>query len=150
IIDPGFTEDRWVQVAEGRPGSPSVVHHIVVYILAPGKQTFTADGGISILVGWAPGDLGLVCPPDTALRVPKGSKLKFEMHYTPSGKAVKDRSSVGLTFAKQPPKFALQMNAFANESISLPPHDPHYKAQATLRLRADARILSFTPHMHWR
>ncbi len=150
IIDPDFKEDRWVRLAEGRPGSPGVVHHIVVYILAPGKQLFTADGGIGILVGWAPGDLGLVCPPDTALRVPKGSKLKFEMHYTPNGKAVKDRSSVGLTFAKTPPKYELQVNAFANESISLPPNDPHYKAHATLRLHADARILSFTPHMHWR
>jgi hypothetical protein len=150
IIDPGFTEDRWVTIAEGRPGSPGVVHHIVVYILAPNRQTFSPDGGISILVGWAPGDLGLMCPPDTALRVPKGSKLRFEMHYTPNGKAVKDRSSVGLTFAKKPPKFELQMNAFANESISLPPNDPHYKAQATLRFPADARILSFTPHMHWR
>jgi mono/diheme cytochrome c family protein len=150
-IDPGFKEDRWVQLAEARPGAASVVHHIVVYILKAGQdRIFTADGGISILVGWAPGDLGLVCPPDTALRVPRGSRLKFELHYTPNGKAVKDRSRVGLTFAKKPPKFELQMNSFANEAISLPPHDPHYRAEATLRFRADARVLSFTPHMHWR
>jgi hypothetical protein len=42
------------------------------------------------------------------------------------------------------------MNAFANESISLPPQEPHYRAEATWRPRADARIISFTPHMHWR
>ena len=54
---------------------------------------------MNILVGWAPGDLALACPLDTGLRVPKGSKLMFELHYTPSGKAVKDRSSVGLIFA---------------------------------------------------
>ncbi len=151
IVDPGFKEDRWVRLAEARPGAASVVHHIVAYILRPGRsQIFTADGGISILVGWAPGDLGLVCPPDTALRVPKGSKLKLEMHYTPNGKAVKDRSLIGITFAKEPPKYELQMNSFANESISLPPHEPHYRAEATVRFRADARVLSFTPHMHWR
>jgi mono/diheme cytochrome c family protein len=151
ILDPGFKEDRWVQFAEARPGARSVVHHIVVYIMKGGRDSiFTADGGISILVGWAPGDLGLVCPPDTALRIPKGAKLKFELHYTPNGKAVKDRSVVGLTFAKAPPKYELLMNAFANEAISLPPHDPHYRAESTLRFRADARVLSFTPHMHWR
>ncbi len=150
-LDPGFKEDRWVQFAEGRPGVAAVVHHIVVYILRPGQtQPFSNDGGISVLVGWAPGDLGLVCPPETALRIPAGSRLKFEMHYTPNGKAVKDRSSIGITFAKKPPRHELLMNAFANESISLPPHDPHYKAHASFRLRADARIIGFTPHMHWR
>src|SRR5581483_7017782 len=114
-IDPGFTEDKWVRIAEGRPGAPGVVHHLVVYILAPGKkEPWSADGGIAILVGWAPGDLGTVCPPDTALRLPKGCKLQFEMHYTPNGTAAKDRSSVGLTFAKEPPKFEMYMNEFAN------------------------------------
>jgi hypothetical protein len=151
LVDPKFTEDRWVQLAEARPGAAGVVHHIVAYIMKDGqKQPFSPDGTISILVGWAPGDLGLVCPPDTALRVPKGSKLKFELHYTPNGKAVKDRSSIGLTFAKEPPKFEMYVNAFANELIVVPPHDPHYRAEATLRIRADARLISLTPHMHWR
>jgi peroxiredoxin len=151
VVDTNFTEDRWVQVAEARPGNPGVVHHVVAYILNEGqKQPFLQDGTLSVLVGWAPGDLGLVCPRDTALRVPKGAKLKFELHYTPNGKAAKDRSSVGITFAKKPPKFELYTNAFANESILVPPQAPHYRAEATWRPRADVRIISFTPHMHWR
>ncbi len=146
-----FPEDRWVQVAEARPGAAGVVHHVVVYIIKEGQRNyFLPDGTLSVLVGWAPGDLGLVCPPDTAMRLPKGCTLRFELHYTPNGKAVKDRSSVGITFAKKPPRFELFTNAFANESIVVPPHDPHYKAEATLRFYADARILSFVPHMHWR
>jgi hypothetical protein len=149
-IDPGFKEDRWVRLAEARPGSPGVVHHVVVYILQGGNAPITALGTLSVLVGWAPGDLGLVCPPDTALRLPKGCKLRFEMHYTPNGTAQKDRSSVGLTFAKEPPKFKLFTHEFANMNILVPAHDPHYKAEATLRFRADARLLSFVPHMHWR
>jgi hypothetical protein len=151
VVDPGFKEDRWVRAAEGRPGNPGAVHHIVAYILRPGQRGLgSADGGWSILVGWAPGDLGMSLPPDTALRVPKGSKLLFEMHYTPNGTPVKDRSSVGITFAKAAPKYELLMNGFFNEGISLPPHDPHYKAENTLRLPADARLVSLTPHMHWR
>jgi mono/diheme cytochrome c family protein len=151
IVDPGFTEDRWVQMAEARPGSAGVVHHVVAYILRPGQsQPFLPDGTLSVLVGWAPGDLGLVCPPDTALRIPKGSKLRFELHYTPNGTATKDRSMIGITWAKKPPKYELFTNTFENESILLPPNEPHYRAEASLRLRADARILSFVPHMHWR
>ncbi len=151
LIDPGFTEDKWVTVAEGMPGSPSVVHHLVAYILKPGqRQPFSADGTMAILVGWAPGDLGTVCPPDTALRLPKGCKLQLEMHYTPNGTATKDRSSIGITFAKQPPRYEYFTNSFANESIMVPPNDPNYRAEAIWRLRGDARILSFVPHMHWR
>ncbi|HEY7424824.1 MAG TPA: redoxin family protein [Gemmataceae bacterium] len=150
-IDPGFKEDMWVDKAEARPGAAGVVHHVVVYILKPGQdKPFDNKGNINTLVGWTPGDLGLVCPPDTGLRIPKGSKLMFEMHYTPNGTAVKDRSSIGLIFHKKPPKCEMLMNTFMNESIRIPPRDPHYRAEATMRLPADARILSLVPHMHWR
>lgn len=150
-IDPGFTEDKWVKMAEARPGSPSVLHHVVVYIIRPGqRQPLAADGTLSTLVGWAPGDLGLICPPDTALRIPKGSKLRFELHYTPNGTKTKDRSICGITFAEKPPKFELFMNEFANMGIQLPPHDPHYRADATLKFPHDARLLALVPHMHWR
>ncbi len=150
IIDPGFKEDRWVRLAEARPGAAGVVHHVVVYILRGGGNIRGPVRSLSVLVGWAPGDLGLVCPPDTALRIPRGSKLRFELHYTPNGTAVKDRSSIGLTFAKKPPRFEYFTNEFVNMNIVVPPHDPHYRAEAVFRLLADARILSFTPHMHWR
>ncbi len=150
-IDPGFTEDKWVQIAEARPGSPSVVHHIVVYIIRAGqRQPLAADGTLSELVGWAPGDLAFVCPPETALRVPAGAKLRFEMHYTPNGTKTKDRSYCGVTFAKGPPKFEMFMNEFANQGIQVPPHDPHYKAEATIKFPHDARLLALVPHMHWR
>ena len=151
IIETDFKEDKWVRIAEARPGTPAVVHHVVVYILREGQRgPIAADGSLSILVGWAPGDLGLSCPPDTALRVPKGAKLRFEMHYTPNGTKVKDRSAIGLTFAPKPPKYEMFISEFANMAIQVPPDDPHYKAEATFRFRADARVLSFAPHMHWR
>jgi mono/diheme cytochrome c family protein/peroxiredoxin len=151
VVDTHFTEDRWVRVAEVLPGARGVVHHVVVYILKPGQeQPGGPDGSLSVLAAWAPGDLGVVCPADTALRVPKGSRLAFELHYTPNGTVTKDRSSVGVTFAQGPPKFELFTNIFANEAILLPPGEPHYRAEATWRLRADARLISFIPHMHWR
>jgi peroxiredoxin len=150
-IDTHFTEDKWVQIAEARPGSPAVVHHVVAYIMKPGQRGSTgSDGSLNILVGWAPGDLGLVCPPDTALRVPAGARLRLELHYTPNGKVTRDRSSVGITFASKPPKYELLINELANMSFEIPPNDPHYRADACFRVRADARLISFAPHMHWR
>ena len=35
VIDPGFTEDKYVQMAEARPGNRKVVHHIVAIIQPP-------------------------------------------------------------------------------------------------------------------
>lgn len=37
ILPTGFTEDRYVQMAEARPGDPSVVHHILAFISEPGN-----------------------------------------------------------------------------------------------------------------
>jgi thiol-disulfide isomerase/thioredoxin len=151
IIETNFKEDRWVKAAEGRPGTPSVVHHLVVYIMKEGQRgPIAADGSFGILVGWAPGDLGLMCPPDTALRIPKGAKLRFEMHYTPCGKATKDRSSVGIIFADKPPKNELLLSEFANTYFEVPANSENFKAEAAFRFRDDARIVSFAPHMHWR
>jgi len=151
IIETKFTEDRWVRVAEARPGAPGVVHHVVAYIMREGQNNpISADGNLAILVGWAPGDLGLVCPPETALRIPKGARLRLEMHYTPNGKKTKDRSSIGVQFATKPPKYELLMSEFANMGFEVPANEPHHKAEATMRIRADARLVSLTPHMHWR
>ena len=43
-----------------------------------------------------------VYPPGTAKKVPAGSDLIFQIHYTPIGKIRTDRSRVGLIFAKGP------------------------------------------------
>lgn len=37
IIPTGFTEDKYVQMAEARPGDRAVVHHIIAFIREPGN-----------------------------------------------------------------------------------------------------------------
>ncbi len=53
------------------------------------------------------------------------------MHYTPNGTAQTDRSAVGITVAKEPPKYELCQSEFANMAIAVTANDPHYKAEAT-------------------
>ena len=38
IIPTGFTEDKYVAMAEARPSDPSVVHHIIAFIREPGNN----------------------------------------------------------------------------------------------------------------
>src|SRR5262249_2392241 len=150
-VDPGFKEDVWVSRAEARPGSPEVVHHIVVFISEPKNEYFPGNPRAAVLAGTAPGDMPLMLPPGTAKKIVAGSKIIFEMHYTPNGKAQKDRSSLGLIFAKEPPKHRAVTIPVANPTeIEIPPEDGNYKAEASFYFREDAYILNFMPHMHLR
>jgi peroxiredoxin len=151
LVDPGFKEDVWVQKAECRPGNRAVVHHILVYILAPGKrQPYDLDGTAATLVGWAPGDMPAVYQEGTARKIPAGSKLMFEVHYTPNGVEQTDRSSVAVIYAKQPPEHAVEMNILANMGLVVPPWQANVKGELTYTFPKDALILSFMPHMHLR
>ena len=37
VIPTHFTEDKYVQIAEARPGNPALVHHIIAFIREPGS-----------------------------------------------------------------------------------------------------------------
>ncbi len=106
MVKTNFDEDKWVQAAECKPGNKAVVHHIIAYVVGAGKKIqFTAgDLGNGMLSAYAPGDIGSVYAPGAAKKLPKGASIVFQMHYTPNGVACKDRSCVGLVFAKEPPK----------------------------------------------
>ncbi len=151
--------DRWVQASEVRPGDPSVVHHVAVYMLQPGAaklenlgvaQLADGKGNIAMLASWGPGDEGIVYPSGTALRLPKGTQIVIEMHYTPNGKVTADRTSFGLKYADSPPQFEVQNNIFGNFDFVIPPHAQHHQAEVKMRVDEDINILSFQPHLHWR
>ncbi len=149
-VDPGFTEDVWIQAAEAKPGNAEVVHHVIAYIVEPGKRVFSRDGETAILVGWAPGDMPAEYPKGIARRIPAGSKLRFELHYTPNGTATVDRSSVGIRFAKARPAREIHTNIMWQRELAIPAGDPWHEETSTYTFRDSARILSLMPHMHLR
>jgi peroxiredoxin len=149
-VDPRFTEDRWVVEAEARAGAPEVVHHIIVFVVAPGQRFYPDRPGNVVLCGSAPGDTALHLPAGTAKRIPAGSKLVFQLHYTPNGRARTDRSSVGLVFAKEPPRYETRTVPVLNYLFRIPPGDGNYKVESRRPFREDAMILGFMPHMHLR
>ena len=149
-VDPGFKEDVWVQSAECRPGNRAVVHHILVYVQLPGQPTYDRDGTAHTLAGWAPGDMPVRYATGTAKRVPAGSKLVFEVHYTPDGKEQTDRSAVGVIFAKEAPERVAETNILANLGLRVAPRLAGQKGEFVYTFKDDALILSFMPHMHLR
>jgi hypothetical protein len=145
-----FKEDRWVVRAEARAGSPAVVHHMIVFIVPPGTKFFKDDPRSIALCGTAPGDMPMILPPDTAKRIPKGSQLVFQMHYTPNGVAQKDRSSIGLIFAQKPPKRILHTQPVFQPFFRIPAGASNYQVDAEHKFTQNGYITAFMPHMHLR
>ncbi|MCI0463100.1 MAG: redoxin domain-containing protein [Gemmataceae bacterium] len=149
-VETGFTEDKWVERAESRPGATEVVHHIIVFIVPPGQPFNKKSPNFPTLSGTAPGDMPLILPPGMAKRVPAGARLVFQMHYTPNGKAQKDRSRVGLIFAKKPPEKEVITRPVFNFLFRIPPGDAHHEVQSSWTFPRDGHIVGFMPHMHLR
>jgi len=151
VVPTNFKEDMWVQAVEAKPGNRAVVHHILIYIAQGTKRVRGEDGiGNGFLVAFVPGDAGVRFKEGMAKKIPKGSSLIFQMHYTPNGVAQSDRSSVGLVFAKKPPKMEMLTRAVAQNLLFIPPGAQKYRAQATSAFKKDALIYSLNPHMHLR
>ena len=90
--------------------------------------------------------------PETHARlIPAGSKLVFQMHYTPNGAETTDQSEAGLVFA-DPKHVAKQVGLASalNWKFQIPPCAADYKVEASYHIPQDVTIYSLTPHMHWR
>lgn len=149
LVDPGFTEDRWIRQAEIVPGNRQIVHHGIVFIRPP-------DGvhidGIGWLTAYVPGQRRIETPATLARLVPAGSKLVFQMHYTPNGRATSDLSTLKLYFAdSQAVTHQLSTLLSINQELEIPPglSDVPVEAQ-TNQLPQDATLLALAPHMHLR
>jgi hypothetical protein len=149
-VPTNFTEDKWIEAAEIRPDQRSAIHHVIVFVQDASAQPGQRREVGNLLVGYAPGEQPLLFEPGTAKLVKAGSKFLFQMHYTPNGKAVKDRSYVGLKFAKEAPKFrAITANA-ATRDFAIPPGDGNYPVKSTWTAKQDLTLLGLMPHMHLR
>jgi hypothetical protein len=145
-----FTEDRWVEAAEVRPGQRGAVHHVIAFIKEPADKSDRPTDAGNILVGYAPGENPLELLHGTAVLVKAGSSLTFQVHYTPNGKAAKDRSYIGLRFAKEAPKYRAIRGMAVNPMFLIPPNDSNYEVRSSYTATQDIALDSLMPHMHFR
>jgi hypothetical protein len=138
-----------VRASQIRPGNPSVVHHLVVFVIPPG--TGESEKKIDFLAGYAPGMPPRILPDGAAKLVPAGSRPMFQVHYTPRGTPQTDRSEIGLVFA-DPQTIRKEMTAIAtiNMDLKIPAGASDYRATAEHRFDQDTLLYSLLPHMHLR
>jgi peroxiredoxin len=156
---PGWDEDKYVIATEARPGNTAVVHHIIVYVIPPVEHDEKKKRG-PMLVGYAPGATPRVMDEGTALFVPAGSTLEFELHYTPNGTPQTDLSYVGVKFTEKENVTRLFKGDAAvvnrdkdnkdEEFFMIDAHDSDASFTAKRVIGRDQMLLDMTPHMHLR
>ncbi len=178
MVPTGFTQDKWVQALEVRPGNPEVAHHVVVYAREPsstyaqnysrneffeyigeilktpkrkGRTMISSLDEPDHLHVWAPGADPVVFEPGTARLIKAGSDIVFQLHYATRGKPGKDRSRIGLLFAKEPVKQRVKTVGITNNAkILIPPGESNYKVRARVEVIRPVRVMALMPHMHFR
>jgi len=164
VMPTNFTEDRWIQSAEVRPGNRAVVHHVIVYVREPGNPYMRdavagvpyvpkrggSGGAGEYLVGYTPGKPAMVLEPGKAKLIKAGSDLIFQMHYTSNGKPAADRTKVGFNFAKTAPQERVMTVGVANGSFAIPAGADNYPVNSKLEFLGPAHLVTMWPHMHVR
>jgi hypothetical protein len=102
------------------------------------------------LVNWAVGEDAPVYPAGLAKRIPAGSTLQFQVHYTTNGAPASDRSRIGLIFAKEPPKNEIRTALIANAQFAIPAGAANYQVEAEATFNDDVKVWTMHPHMHLR
>lgn len=149
VVDPKFEEEKWILASQVKPGNASVVHHSIVFIRPPDGSRFR---GVGWLGAYVPGNRNGSPLPGHAVRVPAGSKLVFQQHYTPSGKIEQDTTQIGIVFAD---KNDVTDEVFTiigiDQEFEIPPFaSDHVVAGQVGRLPKRGQLISIMPHMHVR
>jgi hypothetical protein len=107
--------------------------------------------GFGFLSGFAPGTRPMVLEPGYAKKIPAGSRLMFQMHYTPIGSAQKDRSGIALVYTnKEEVTHLLSTSNTSNSDFVIPAGASDYKVVSQKTFPRDSLLMSMLPHMHVR
>ncbi len=107
-----------------------------------------------LLASYAPGK-----PPDTyaqgmAKKIPAGSVIVLQIHYSSFRGALnqpeKDRTSVGLVFAKERPDKEVRTLTVPNHFFKIPPGAANHAVTASYIFDQDVELINYMPHMHLR
>jgi len=179
VLPTNLTEDKFVVAIELRPGNPRIVHHTLLFIDTTGQGRelakkqherlkkedtdqgpgytvgmggigFRASGGLG---GWAPGQLPRFLPEGAGFLLPKGSDVIMQMHYHRNGRAEKDRTTLGLYFAKKPVSHRFQSMVIPGGGqlpflLNIPANNDSYQVQGTVWVGQDCQLHTIMPHMH--
>ena len=173
VIPSGLLEDKWVRAVEFRPRARTVVHHaLFAYVRsgayasidgADGQPGFRglapigANPAISPagpLGGWAVGATPRFLPEGLALPMARGSDFVIQMHFHPTGKVEREKSTVGIYFADKAPDRMLRVLQLPGlfgigQGIDIPAGEKNYVISRSATLPVDVKVYLANPHAHY-
>ena len=160
------TKRTYVRGIEFHPGNGRVVHHANIRIdrtdatrkldeadPLPGYDGLmprSAEYPDGHFLGWTPGQVAPLVPPDLAWTLEPGSDLVVQLHLQPSGAVEQVLPEIGLYFSDRPPTRTPTILRLGSQSIEIAPGEPRYVIRDAYTLPVDADLLAVQPHAHYR
>ena len=162
LVDPGLTEDRYVEAVQIIPTKGrQVIHHIRTSLVDPDASTRHSgqlDGNVALEAGemgvflneYAIGKGGDVFREGAGRLIKAGTKVNFQFHLHSSGAETPTNVALGLKLYPKGyvPKHAITSLTVGVNEIDLRPNAADVRSDAYMPLIKPARLLSFQPHMH--
>lgn len=158
--------ERYVRGLEFLPGNPRVVHHANIRVdRTPASRALDLEDegpGYSGLIarsagypdghflGWTPGQIAPLLPPDLAWRLVPRTDLVVELHMQPSGRPEAVQPSVGLYFGDRAPTRTPSMLRLGRQDIDIPAGTANYVVTDAYVLPVDVEVQALQPHAHYR
>jgi mono/diheme cytochrome c family protein len=150
-VPTNLTEDKWIQAIEIKPGARAQVHHVIAFTQPAGSPLKPGgELGPTNIGGVTPNKPGLVFEPGIARLLRGNSDIVMQVHYTTNGTETRDRTTVGVIYAKQPPTKLAAGGMAINPRFVIPANDGNAEVRATTLIPRDTLVTAMTPHMHVR
>ena len=153
MVNP-LTEGRWVKASTFVVSQRQAVHHYLTGYLKEvpkdGKGNESRWG--ASFGGYAVGAESTLWPKNVGTYLPPGGAIGAQVHYTPFGKEVTDKSQLGLYFYKngEKPELMMRSSVIIDPSILIPAGEARHKETAYIDVPKDMLLYSAFPHAHYR
>ncbi|MEW6126969.1 MAG: hypothetical protein AB1757_08015 [Acidobacteriota bacterium] len=175
ILPTNLKTDRWVRAIDLRPDNGAVVLSAAIYLegsqesgvrsqesgsgkrsnqnssLIAHRSSPDSDAGHRTrdarpaLATWMPGQKIIALPEDMARLIPANAKLILKIRYRGNGEDAKDKSQVGMYFAKTPPRKQLRDIAITNADALIPANAEAHQVKISLALEEAVEALALRP-----
>jgi len=143
-----FADESMTRIPAGQTGGPPLPPD---QRKEPGPNDRPAPRRMGPAIGgFAPGQFVRVYQEGTAMRLPAGAMLIFQMHYTTNGKATTDRTRIGVRYAKAKPQTEVRFASLVNGGLHIPAGAANHQVDAEMTVTQDITLWSMIPHTHVR
>lgn len=160
------TKRSFVTGIEFHPGNARAVHHANIRIDRSGAtrklddadplpgydglMPRTAEYPEGHFLGWTPGQVAPLVPPELAWTLEPGSDLVVQLHMPPTGAAEEVWPEIGFYFTDRPPRRVPTILRLGSQGIDIPAGEPRYVIRDSYVLPVDVQLLAIQPHAHYR